>query len=104
MIDAAPSGPEQAEESLRCPSCRAWLQPGFVAVSEGLLWLRNAEGPSNFAEQLPGTLALLKANRLPAWRCQRCELVTLRFGRDPRRRPLGGQSSLLRDKSLHDVG
>ena len=102
-MDADEPRPDD-EEALRCSSCHAWLQPGFVAVSEGLLWLRNADGPSDFAESIPGTTAILKANRLPAWRCQRCELVTMRFGRDPQRRPRKKQRSLLQDKAFHQVG
>jgi len=103
-LNPAAPATDDGEEALRCASCRAWLQPGFVAVSEGLLWLRNADGPSDFAESIPGTAALLKANRLPAWRCQRCELVTFRFGRNPERRPRKQKRSLLRDQAYHDAG
>ena len=99
-----PADRNDDEEALRCPSCHAWLQPGFVAVSEGLLWLRNADGPSDFAESIPGTAAILKANRLPAWRCQRCELVTMRFGRDPKRRPSGKKRTLLQETAFHEIG
>ncbi len=69
-------------EALRCPQCRQWMQPGFVAVSQGLLWLRNPESATvDFAENLPGTNAIMRANRLPGWRCLSCELVLLRYGR-----------------------
>ncbi len=59
------------------------MQPGFIAVSQGLLWLRNPEGRTvDFAENLPGTNAIMRANRLPAWRCLSCEIVALRYGRE----------------------
>lgn len=59
------------------------MQPGFVAVSQGLLWMRNAEGSTlDFAENIPGTNAVMRANRLPAWRCPACELLTMRYGRE----------------------
>ncbi|BAM03482.1 PF20097 family protein [Phycisphaera mikurensis] len=98
-----PHAPADEEEALRCPSCDGWQQAGFVAVSEGLLWLRNAEGPSDFAEAIPGTSAILKANRLPAWRCQRCELVTMRVGRDPRRRRATRKKTRLLETAFHEI-
>ncbi|MEM8782934.1 MAG: PF20097 family protein [Planctomycetota bacterium] len=70
-------------EAIRCPTCGQWMQAGFVQVSEGLLWLRNAEATTvDFAETVPGTNAIMRANRLPAWRCLRCNVLTLQYGRD----------------------
>ena len=52
-------------------------------MSQGLLWVRNFEGSAtDFAENIPGTNAIMRANRLPAWRCVSCELVTLRYGHE----------------------
>ena len=62
------------------------MTPGHVAVSQGLHWMRRAEGPyGDFAENIPGTHSVLRANRLPAWRCSSCQLITFRFGRDVQR-------------------
>ncbi len=62
------------------------MTPGHVAVSQGLHWMRRAEGPyGDFAENIPGTHAVLRANRLPAWRCSGCQLITFRFGHDVQR-------------------
>ncbi len=78
--------PDPAHEPIRCPECRGWMNPGYVAVSQGLNWMRRAEGSFNdFAETIPGTHAVLRPNRLPAWRCTACNLVTFRFGHDVHR-------------------
>ena len=73
-------------DSLRCPECRQWMTVGYVSVSQGRSWMRRAEGPlGDFAETIPGTHAVLRPNRLPAWRCPACQLVTFRFGHDVQR-------------------
>ena len=70
-------------EAIRCLHCRQWMQAGFVSVSQGLLWMRHFEGSAgDFAENIPGTHAVMRANRLPAWRCVSCELVTMRYGHE----------------------
>lgn len=62
------------------------MTPGHVAVSQGLSWMRRAEGPyGDFAENIPGTHAVMRANRLPAWRCHSCQLVLFRYGHDVQR-------------------
>ncbi|MEM6856005.1 MAG: PF20097 family protein [Planctomycetota bacterium] len=77
---------DPAHEPIRCPECRQRMTPGHVAVSQGLHWMRRAEGPyGDFAENIPGTHSVLRANRLPAWRCSACQLITFRFGRDVQR-------------------
>ncbi|MEM1109020.1 MAG: PF20097 family protein [Planctomycetota bacterium] len=77
---------DPAHEPIRCPECRQRMTPGHVAVSQGLHWMRRAEGPyGDFAENIPGTHAVMRANRLPAWRCSSCMLITFRFGRDVQR-------------------
>lgn len=74
---------DPAHESKRCPQCRAWMTAGHVSVSQGLHWMRRAEGPlGDFAETLPGTHAVLRPNRLPAWRCTACQLVLMQYGHD----------------------
>lgn len=74
---------DPAHESQRCPQCRAWMTTGFLSVSQGLHWMRRAEGPlGDFAETLPGTQAVLRPNRLPAWRCSGCQTITFRYGHD----------------------
>ena len=73
----------QVHESHRCPECRAWMQVGYINVSSGLLWLaHHGASTGDFAESIPGTNAIMRPNRLPAWKCTGCELLTLRFGRE----------------------
>ncbi|MEM1212950.1 MAG: PF20097 family protein [Planctomycetota bacterium] len=67
---------------LHCPHCRATMTRGTVAVSQGLTWRRaDQSGHADFTEQLPGTQALRRSNRLPAWRCPACELVLIQYGK-----------------------
>lgn len=84
------------------------MQPGFVAVSEGLLWLRNAESATvEFAETLPGTNAILRANRLPAWRCVSCNVVTLQYGRNVQKHLPTGRHTVVpdpaREREAHEL-
>lgn len=77
---------DPAHETLRCPECRQRMLVGHVSVSRGMNWMRRAEGPyGDFAETLPGTHAVLRANRLPAWKCSGCQLLFFRFGHDVQR-------------------
>ena len=83
--------------------CNQWMKPGFVSVSQGLLWLRNPEGSTvDFAENIPGTNAVMRANRLPAWRCQACELLVLRYGRTVHKQLPAQQFAELPDPQLDD--
>lgn len=77
---------DPAHEPIRCPVCRAWMRSGHVSVSQGLHWMRRAAGPfGDFKESIPGTHAVLRANRLPAWRCAACQTITFRYGHDVQR-------------------
>lgn len=95
--------PDPAHETLRCPECRQRMTVGHVAVSQGLNWMRRAEGPfGDFAETLPGTNAVLRANRLPAWRCTACQLVMLRYGHDVQRQEAYRRGSVAPGQTLSD--
>ena len=74
-------------DPLRCPQCSSLMQAGFVPVSQGMHFIRgDGRGAHHFAEDLPGTHAIMRTNRLIAWRCKACELVVLRYGRDNAKR------------------
>lgn len=79
---------DPSHDPLRCPQCRDWMKPGFVSVSSGLHWLNRDAGPlgTDFLESIPGTHAIMRPNRLPAWRCRSCENITFRYGRDIHRK------------------
>ncbi|MEM8739311.1 MAG: PF20097 family protein [Planctomycetota bacterium] len=84
---------DPAHDTLRCPGCRARMTTGHVAVSQGLHWMRRAEGPyGDFAESIPGTHSVLRANRLAAWRCSACQLILFRFGHDVQRQQARARS------------
>ena len=85
-------------DSLRCPACRTWMNTGYVSVSQGLLWRRNVDGEHrDFAEAIPGTHAIMRANDLPAWRCPQCQLVTMQYGHDARKQAGRTKATLLND-------
>lgn len=69
-------------ESLRCPQCHGPMEEGCVPAANGLLWVRGRMiGENAMAEDLPGTHAVMRPNRLEAWRCRKCQLVTFRYGK-----------------------
>lgn len=66
---------------MRCPECHAIMDEGVLPIHQGLHFLRNRSGRyREFAESLPGTSAVMRANDLTAWRCRRCQLVTFAYG------------------------
>ncbi len=68
-------------DSLRCPSCGAYMETGAISVSTGLNWLRvHHDRPADMAEAVPGTHSVMRANHLVAWRCKKCRLITARYG------------------------
>ena len=68
--------------NLRCPACSGPMEEGNLPVSEGLIWVRaHGEDSGTFAENIAGTHAVLRANRMEAWRCRKCLLITFRYGR-----------------------
>ncbi len=78
--------PLTPSDRVHCPNCHGTMRSGFVSVSQGLTWMHTeARNPCDFTETLPGTAAVLRANRLPAWRCHACSLVLMRYGRGVKR-------------------
>jgi len=74
-------------QRLRCPHCQMTMQAGFIPVSQGMHFVKgDGKAAHHFAESLPGTHAIMRTNRLLAWRCKGCELVVFRYGRDNARR------------------
>jgi len=70
------------EKSLRCPACKAVMEEGVMPSEAGLRWLRRTRtGTTDFAESIPNTMAILRPNRLVAWRCKACELVLFHYGK-----------------------
>ena len=73
---------------MRCPCCGGPVEEGSLPVSGGLLWVRgHSEDSGAFAEDIPGTHAVLRTNRLEAWRCRKCFLISFRYGRPLESRP-----------------
>ena len=73
-------------DNLRCPSCQSLMQTGFLPVSKGMHFIRgDGRAASHFAEDIPGTHAIMRSNKLLAWRCKACQVVLFRYGRDSRK-------------------
>ena len=73
----------ETHDPLRCPHCKSLMQTGFLPTSTGMHFIRgDGKAASNFAENLPGTHAIMRTNRLLAWRCQACEIVLFKYGRN----------------------
>jgi hypothetical protein len=59
------------------------MQTGFLPTSQGMHFIRgDGKAASHFAESLPGTHAIMRTNRLLAWRCKACEIVLFKYGRN----------------------
>lgn len=72
----------EIHDPLRCPHCHALMQTGFLPTSTGMHFIRgDGKAASQFAESLPGTHAIMRPNRLLAWRCKACEVVIFKYGR-----------------------
>jgi len=57
------------------------MSEGLLPVSDGLHWLRGRKpGNTGMAEDIPGTHAVMRPNRMEGWRCKKCHLVLFRYG------------------------
>lgn len=73
----------ETHDPLKCPHCHGLMQTGFLSVSRGMHFIRgDGKAASKFAEDLPGTHAIMRSNRLLAWRCKSCEVVLFKYGRN----------------------
>ena len=45
---------------------------------------------------MPGTSTMMRRNRLPAWRCVRCEMVLFRYGQDIGKRQAAAEAKARR--------
>jgi len=68
------------------------MEEGLLPIAHGLHWLRGrsagtsaglgkgAGGSGVMAEDVPGTHAVMRPNRMEAWRCKKCKLILFRYG------------------------
>lgn len=61
------------------------FEEGLLPVAHGMHWLRGrptqgAGGAGGMAEDVPGTHAVMRPNRMEAWRCKKCHLILFRYG------------------------
>lgn len=70
---------------MRCPECNVLMEEGLLPVADGLHWLRGRPtggggGAGGMAEDVPGTHAVMRPNRMEGWRCKKCHLILFRYG------------------------
>jgi hypothetical protein len=72
---------------VRCPACGKAMDEGYVPLLAGLHWRRLGEpfGLPHALGGLPGTVGWRGRPPLHAFRCPPCEILTLQYGRAPRR-------------------
>jgi len=66
---------------MRCSECNALMEEGLLPVSHGMHWLKGRKpGGGGMAEDVPGTHAVMRPNRMEAYRCKKCHLILFRYG------------------------
>ncbi len=66
---------------MRCPECNATMEEGLLPVSAGMHWLHGrTPGGGGMAEDVPGTHAVMRPNRMEGYRCKKCHLILFRYG------------------------
>jgi hypothetical protein len=67
---------------MACPQCSAEMAEGYLAVLSGLHWRAPGEpiGMPHALSGLPGTVGWRARPRLHAFRCEACEVVTIKYG------------------------
>lgn len=65
-----------------CPSCGSDMAEGYVPATGGLAWREPDEpvGLPTIFSGLPGTVFWLRRPRLQAFRCEECQVLTLKYG------------------------
>ena len=72
----------ETHDNLHCPYCQSLMQTGFLPVSRGMHFIRgDGKAAHHFAEDIPGTHAIMRSNRLLAYRCKKCEVILFKYGR-----------------------
>ena len=68
---------------MACPGCGGSMEEGYVMPAGGLHWRGGDEptGMPTLMGGLPGSVGWTGRPRLHAFRCQPCQIVTLRYGR-----------------------
>ena len=73
----------ELEEEIRCPKCNLEMIEGYLPVGGGIVW-RNIDQPvgiPNVFSGLPGTAFFGKRSKLHAYHCERCKIVTFKYGK-----------------------
>lgn len=70
-------------DAVRCPRCEKPMTEGYLPLLAGLHWREPGEptGLPHALAGLPGTVGWRGRPRLHAFRCESCEVLTLRYGK-----------------------
>ncbi|WP_432797646.1 PF20097 family protein [Poriferisphaera sp. WC338] len=90
--------------SVRCPSCHAIMDEGSLPVSTGLTWVNGRKGEGHeFAENLPGTHAVMRPNHVMAWRCRKCNVITFKYGKSLEQLPTWAKEKESENKAADEI-
>ena len=58
------------------------MEEGLLPVSHGMHWVKGRKpgGATGMAEDVPGTHAVMRPNRMEGYRCKKCHLIMFRYG------------------------
>jgi hypothetical protein len=72
-------------KDVTCPQCGAEMVEGYLALLAGLHWRQIDEpiGMPHALRGLPGTVGWKTRPRLHGFRCERCSVVTFKYGDRP---------------------
>jgi hypothetical protein len=71
------------EGGTRCPECAADMKEGYLPVNRGIYWrtLDQPLGMPTLFSGLSGTVSLFSRPRFHAYHCERCKVITFKYGR-----------------------
>lgn len=67
---------------MHCPECDADMEEGYLPMNRGIYW-RNLDEPVGMPtlfSGLPGTISWLRRQRLHAYHCKICKIITFKYG------------------------
>ena len=74
----------ELEEGIRCPKCNLEMTEGYLPMGGGIVW-RNIDQPVGIPtifSGLPGTVFFGKRPKLHAYHCERCKMITFKYGKN----------------------
>jgi hypothetical protein len=65
---------------VKCPECNNEVEQGFIFSPRRICWSESADSIlADFGSEVLVKDALLKIHKIPAIRCEKCNLVTFKY-------------------------